>query len=454
MVPASHSAAAAAAGADRPGAHSGAVSSPHHHLNGHDDDAVLLPQPHRIPRLDENGPGGQLVRMVEAIGSPEAPVPAFEKVACALQPLVSSTGQLYSSSMLLKTIVKHNPALGMQLMRAAVRSGNVVRFRALIAAGADVNGWYDPDGSPVLEAALKYSGPGNDLLGEAVMTGQAAMVPVIVAVQRFDLKCSINLLAHTMPVLSFNRLCTRVTAEQLSCVAAVLAQLRVADDVLAFGREIDDDDGNPPIVEHPAIAIMAAAVGDVAILTRLYNLTATDSRRFDAWVLSARRVAEACGQIPVLQWLHDRSKAHREHIWADLLFGRGTGMHMDPGAAAARHGQLETLDWLAVHGYLGDADEHENADSEHARSFTRVHDFAELWQAAGCSGRMAIVNYLRGHFEMGKRWPSDVLDGAAQGGHLKLMKRLIAAGCLVRQSTLLAAIEHDHLGVVTHDPSS
>lgn len=285
-------------------------------------------RPDQVLRLDVGSLGDQLVQLAEAIGATDSPVPALQRHACELYSLLASSRHLHSSSTLLTRVIKLSPSISLQLLLAAVTKGDKTRFHALIDAGADVNGCYSPSGVPDLR------GVHNTLLYMAVMTGQPSMIPSIVAVPALDLKRSVRLLSRAVWPWECSIPEPRFTADQLACAAALLAQQRVLDDLHA------PDTG--------LVALLASACGDVDMLARLQNPSITGNyvlANGGTWGQTVLHVAEAYGQVPVLQWLHDRELG--KPSWATSLFN-----HIDLGGTAASHSQLAALEWFAAHGYL------------------------------------------------------------------------------------------------------
>lgn len=419
--------AAAAAGGDCSGAGPGSAPlQPHPPGSDHNNDASDH-RPDQTWRLEDGNLLCQLLPMVEGIGAVDAPVPAFQKHASDLYPLMASSSVLFSSSALLKLAIKQNVGLGTSCLHTAVRKSNSTRFMALIDAGADVNSQHLPESEPTPERVRM--GARFDLLELAVMLGRVTMIPFIVAVPHFDLKNSINAFTNTVLQRRFSHVVRLLADDSLASINVILAQPRVADDIHLF--------------EPRDLGRLAAALGNVDMLARLFRAVVSNSsvQIRDAWGWAVLSTAEHFRQIPVLQWLHDQSQLDNdESDWARSLLS-----HTELGSLAVQVWLFDVLDWLASHGYLGDAVHAQpNADAQADEGVgSPLPDLTRadyLWRAAGRSGNMTVVNYLRGHFEMGQNWNLRVLDEAVYSGCVSLLRRLLDAGCPVHQTSLHRAV--------------
>ena len=128
-------------------------------------------------------------------------------------------------------------------------------------------------------------------------------------------------------------------------------------------------------------------------------------------------LAASRGHLGVLKFWRRRTRGRRDDR---PVFDSRTA------AVAARHGRLETLQWLAARDEV-DIDENTCA-------------------MAALGNHWKVLRFLRAR--EGVRWNEETCSGAAEGGHLDLLRWLRAEGCPWDQWTAYEAVLGGHLRVL------
>lgn len=388
----------------------------------HDDVAHALSAQAAPQDISDAVAGERLLRIIDNISETGGVVPGADIFAADLAPLEFVNCHQYSRVALLKTAIAQHPDLGLQWLRAAVRSGNAVFFRRLSEAGADVSVGKGPvedadayDGNDFVNNAMDLvaaTDPRVPLLAIAIAAQQPDMLPVILADPSLVVgKVMICRVVH----VAREHVDECPPAVMVECVTKLLSVPRFVDELTKLTNGLQFE-----------VEWLAAVVGRL-------DLLATSAALFGVpWDWSVWNVAERNGQTAVLQWIHDEAATRGSHVP-----NPDQGRYCAYGRTAAQYCRMDTLTWLDTHGYI----------FKDPTDWQFKSQQSHLWYGAGQSGSMDTVDHLRGLCEMGSSWNKHVLAGAAAGGHLELVQRLLAEGCPCSFMALSMSVSFNHTAI-------
>jgi hypothetical protein len=194
-----------------------------------------------------------------------------------------------------------------------------------------------------------------------------------------------------------------------------------------FGQEIDRRTIGSNLRLMTRMSALAAGSSG-ALLRRLH----ADGCVWDALTCAA---AAKSGDLATLQWA-------RQH-----------GCRGDPltPRVAAQHGHLHVLQWACGHGWTADEDVFAGAAlGGHMPVLEWLHGVACPWDASTCTsaavaGRLDVLKWAR---ERGCAWSDYTCAAAALGGHLEMLQWLHAGGCPWTSAVTTNAARAGHLAVL------